>query len=67
MKKALLPLLLIVVAILAFAAVGYWYNQRYGAEGPFESQHYHGDGHDHSQDLPPPAQEPDHHAHDHEH
>ena len=44
MKKALLPLLIILAAILVLAAAGYLYDQQFGAEGPFESQHRHGSG-----------------------
>jgi len=41
MKKALMPLLLIAAGILVLAAAAYWYEQEYGADGPFQSQHHH--------------------------
>ena len=41
MKKVLLPLLLIAVGIVLLGAAAYWYEQRYGAEGPFPSHHHH--------------------------
>lgn len=41
LKKALLPVLLIVAAIVLLVAGAYWYEQKYGAEGPFESHHHH--------------------------
>jgi hypothetical protein len=40
MKKALLPLLLIAAAILLLAAAAYWYEVKYGLDGPFRSYHH---------------------------
>jgi hypothetical protein len=41
MKKALLPLLWIAAGIIVLAAAAYWYEQKYGPEGPFPSHHHH--------------------------
>jgi len=41
MKKALMPLLLIVAGIMVLGAAVYWYYDKYGAEGPFPSHHHH--------------------------
>jgi hypothetical protein len=40
-KKALLPVLLLLLAILLLAAAAYWYEAKYGLEGPFPAQHHH--------------------------
>jgi hypothetical protein len=40
-KKAVLPILLILAAIALLAAGAYWYEQRFGAEGPFPNEHHH--------------------------
>ncbi len=39
LKKALIPVLLILLAILLLAGAAYWYEQKYGLEGPFQSDH----------------------------
>ena len=61
MKKALQPLLWILATVIILAMAGYMYDQKFGADGPFESRH-HGsadDGHDHgTQGVP------DHEGHD---
>lgn len=41
MRKVLLPIALFLAAILVLAAVAYWYEQKYGSEGPFTNQHGH--------------------------
>ena len=41
MKKVLMPLLLIMAGIVVLAAAAYWYENKYGAEGPFPSEHHH--------------------------
>ena len=46
-KKALLPILLIVAAIIVLAAGAYFYEQKWGSEGPFPDHHHDGDGHHH--------------------
>ncbi|HUI06095.1 MAG TPA: hypothetical protein VL486_03740 [Verrucomicrobiae bacterium] len=35
MRKLLLPFALFLAAILLLAAAAYWYEQKYGSEGPF--------------------------------
>jgi hypothetical protein len=40
-KKALVPVLLLMLAILLLAALAYWYESKYGLEGPFPSEHHH--------------------------
>ena len=40
-KKALLPILLIIAAIVLLTAVAYWYEQKYGEDGPFPPEHHH--------------------------
>ncbi|HUJ09512.1 MAG TPA: hypothetical protein VL171_05750 [Verrucomicrobiae bacterium] len=35
MKKVIVPILLFLVAILLLAGAAYWYEQKYGSEGPF--------------------------------
>ncbi len=48
MKRALLPMVWIAGAIVVLIAVMYWYEQKWGTEGPFEDTHTHGhEGHDH--------------------
>jgi hypothetical protein len=41
MKRALLPILLILLAIGLLIAFSYWYEQRWGIEGPFPCEHHH--------------------------
>jgi uncharacterized protein YxeA len=41
MKKVLLTFVLILAGILLLMAVVYWYDQKYGSEGPFPAQHGH--------------------------
>ena len=41
MKKALLPILLILAAIAVLAGINYWYEKNWGIEGPFPSEHHH--------------------------
>jgi hypothetical protein len=38
MKKALLPIVLFLAVILLLAAASYWYDQKYGSDGPFPAQ-----------------------------
>ena len=40
MKKVLIPVLLMLTAIVLLAAVAYWYEQRFGSEGPFPAHHH---------------------------
>ena len=40
-KKALMPILLTLAAIILLAAVAYWYEEKWGIEGPFPSEHHH--------------------------
>ena len=40
-KKVLLPLLLILVSIVLLSAAAYWYESKWGSEGPFPSHHHH--------------------------
>jgi hypothetical protein len=40
-KRALLPILLILLAIAALAALSYWYERNWGMEGPFQDEHHH--------------------------
>jgi len=35
MKKALLPILLILAGVVLLATVAYWYENNYGDNGPF--------------------------------
>ncbi len=41
MKRALLPILLVLMAIAVLAALNYWYEQHWGIEGPFQNEHHH--------------------------
>jgi hypothetical protein len=41
MRKMLLPIVLLFAAILLLVAAAYWYDQKYGSEGPFPNQHGH--------------------------
>jgi hypothetical protein len=41
MRKVLLPIALFLAGILLLAGVAYWYEQKYGSQGPFPSQHGH--------------------------
>lgn len=64
MKKALLPIGLILAVIVTLIAVMFVYEQKWGIEGPFKSQHSHG----HSEGETAPHQDDAHdHAHDHAH
>lgn len=36
-----MPLLIIVGVIVILMIAAHWYEQKYGSEGPFESQHHH--------------------------
>jgi len=48
MKKALRPILLILAIIIVLVAGAYFYEQKWGLEGPFPDHHHHsGDGHNH--------------------
>ena len=38
LKKALIPILLILAAILLLAAGAYWYEQKWGLEGPWPGE-----------------------------
>lgn len=40
-KKALLPIMLVLAAILVLVGLAYWYEQRYGEDGPFPNEHHH--------------------------
>ena len=44
-KKALLPLLLIAALVLALIAGAYYYERRWGEEGPFPDDEHHGHKH----------------------
>ncbi len=41
MKRALMPILLILTAILLLAGFAHWYEQHWGIEGPFPHEHHH--------------------------
>jgi hypothetical protein len=41
MKRALLPILLMLLAVAVLAALTYWYEQRWGIEGTFPDDHHH--------------------------
>jgi len=42
MKRVLLPILLILLAIGLLAAANYWYEQRWGVNGSFiDDEHHH--------------------------
>jgi hypothetical protein len=41
MRKILLPIALFLAAILLLVGAAYWYDQKYGSEGPFPNQHGH--------------------------
>jgi hypothetical protein len=41
-KKAIWPLLLILVLILALAGAVYYYERQWGADGPFPDEEHHG-------------------------
>ena len=41
LKKVLLPLILLMLAVMVFLAVAAWYESKYGSEGPFPSDHHH--------------------------
>ena len=41
MKKVLLVMALFLAGILLLMAAAYWYDQKYGSDGPFPSQHGH--------------------------
>lgn len=41
MKRALLPLLLLLVAVVVLGVLTYWYEQRWGIRGPFATEHHH--------------------------
>ncbi len=44
-KKALLPLLLIAAVLLALVAAAYFYETKWGQEGPFPDSDHHGHHH----------------------
>ena len=41
MKKVLLVMALFLAGILLLMAADYWYDQKFGSEGPFRNQHGH--------------------------
>jgi hypothetical protein len=41
MRKVLLPIALFFAVILLLVAAVYWYDQKYGSQGPFPNQHGH--------------------------
>jgi len=41
MRKVLLAIVLFLAVILLLMAADYWYDQKYGSDGPFPSQHGH--------------------------
>jgi hypothetical protein len=41
MKKVLVPLLLIAAGMVLLSAAMWWYENKYGPEGPFPSHHHH--------------------------
>jgi len=41
MKRVLLPILLILLALAVLVALNYWYEQRWGIKGPFPNEHHH--------------------------
>ncbi len=41
MKKALGPILWMLLAIALLAAAAYWYEQKWGLEGPFPAEGHH--------------------------
>jgi len=42
MKKALMPILLILAVMILFIGGMYLYEQKWGIEGPFPNTHHHG-------------------------
>jgi hypothetical protein len=41
MRKVLLPLALFLGAIVLLTAAAYWYEQKYGSDGSFQSDDHH--------------------------
>ncbi|MEI8063955.1 MAG: hypothetical protein WCH84_07815 [Verrucomicrobiota bacterium] len=41
MKKAFMPLALIMIVLLALIAAAFWYSQKESDNWPFASQHHH--------------------------
>ena len=41
MKKALMPLAMIIAVLLALIGVAYWYSQKESSDWPFHNQHHH--------------------------
>ena len=41
LKKALLPILLILGAAMLLMGVAYWYSQKESDDWPFKSEHHH--------------------------
>lgn len=41
MKRALMPILLIVATLGLLMLFTHWYEQHWGLEGPFPSEHHH--------------------------
>jgi len=41
MKRTILPILLILLAVAVLAAVTYWYEHHWGIHGPFPHEHHH--------------------------
>ena len=42
MKKALMPILIIVAVVALLLLLARWYEEKYGMSGPFRSSHEHG-------------------------
>ena len=42
-KRALIPIVLILLAIAALAALSYLYENKWGIDGPFPDEHHHHD------------------------
>ena len=42
MKKMLAPILILLGLVVLLALAMFWYEQKWGSDGPFPSHHHHG-------------------------